>query len=52
MCWFAHLGGNEGRQRYTDLRSRERLMYAVDTDANLLKEFSGTLLGFDDYVSK
>jgi hypothetical protein len=46
MCWIKDLGYHERRQRL----GQSDLSTTADTDSAL--EFSGTLLGFDDYVSK
>lgn len=49
MRWVEDMGGHEGGQRS---HTEESMMHWPD---NLIKdtaEFSGTLLGFDDYVSE
>ena len=46
MCWLADLGHHEGRQRYAREPQFEQPLVTY------LAEFSGTLMGFDDFVSQ
>ena len=48
MRWLANTRYHEGRQRYGN-RVRQALQIKILTDGI---EFSGTLLGFDDFVSE
>ena len=47
MCGLKNMGYYEGRQRYGSMTPRIRSL-----KSNVFTEFSGTLLGFDDYVSE
>lgn len=49
MCRLAHLGHHEGRQRFGQCHHRSEL---DESELTVDTEFSGTLLGFDDFVSK
>ena len=56
VCGIEDLGGYEKRQRPVGIefsRCITSIMFKIlDADYHMLLEFAGTLLGFDDYVSK